>query len=131
MKKYMVPGTNFKNMSEDDVNVLYARQLTEFVNDLRARNVQAIFLLFCGYDGRSNSYDDSGPFQKRFADFAQKNGITLLHSKDALRQGLADNADLSAYFQDPSHMKPPGTLKVAEMLAGMVSQPSQPKNAGQ
>src|SRR5215467_7622987 len=38
MKKYMVPGTNFTNMSEDDVNVLYARQLSEFVNDLRARN---------------------------------------------------------------------------------------------
>jgi lysophospholipase L1-like esterase len=120
MKKYMVPGTNFKTMSQDDVDVLYAKQLSDFVSDLRSRGVIPVFVLFCGYDGRISNYDDSGPFQKRFAEFAEKNGIALLRTKTALRQGMAQNADLRPFFQDQAHMKPSGTEKVAEMLAGFI-----------
>jgi lysophospholipase L1-like esterase len=120
MKKYMVPGTNFKNMPEGDVDALYARELADFVSDMRARNVKLVFMLFCGYNSRTGTYDDNGPFQKRFAEFAEKNGIPLLHSKDALLQGVDRNTDVSPLFQDQSHMKPAGNLKVAQMVAGFL-----------
>lgn len=116
MKKYMVPGTNFTTLSQEDVNVVYTRQLDDFVSDLRQHNVKPVFLLFCGYDSRIANYDDSGPFQKLFADYARKNGVPLLRSKEALLKGERPDANLRPYFQDPSHMKPPGTQKVADML---------------
>src|SRR5207253_3051905 len=134
MKKYMVPGTNFKTMAQEDVDVLYAKQLADFVADLRAHNVKPVFVLFCGYDGRISNYDDFGPFQKRFAEFAEKNGIALVRTKDALRTSLGANADLRPCFQDQAHMNPTGTAKVAEMLAGFLpnySQPEQPITSGQ
>lgn len=134
MKKYMVPGTNFKTMAQEDVDVLYAKQLADFVADLRAHNVKPVFVLFCGYDGRISNYDDSGPFQKRFAEFAEKNGSALVRTKDALRTSLGANADLRPFFQDQAHMNPAGTAKVAEMLAGFLpnySQPEQPITSGQ
>ena len=128
MKKYMVPGTNFTTLSQEDVDVLYTKQLEDFVNDLRAHNVKPVFLLFCGYDSRIGNYDDSGPFQKLFRDFAEKNGIPLLRSKEALLKGESPDANLRPYFQDPSHMKPPGTAKVGDMLADtlptLLQQPS-------
>jgi lysophospholipase L1-like esterase len=116
MKKYMVPGTNFTTLSQEDVNVLYTKQLDDFVVDLRAHNVKPVFLLFCGYDSRIGNYDDSGPFQKLFSDYAHKSNIPLLRSKEALLKGEKPDANLRPYFQDPSHMKPPGTQKVADML---------------
>ncbi|HKD02998.1 MAG TPA: GDSL-type esterase/lipase family protein [Terriglobales bacterium] len=116
MKKYMVPGTNFTTLSQEDVNVVYTRQLDDFAADLRAHGVKPVFLLFCGYDRRTGNYDDSGPFQKLFSDYARKNGIPLVRSKEALLKGEQPDADLRPYFQDPSHMKPPGTQKVADML---------------
>lgn len=126
MKKYMVPGTNFTSLSQEDVNVLYTKQLDDFVTDLRAHNVKPVFLVFCGYDSRISNYDDSGPFQKLFRDYAQKNGIPLLRSKDALLKGESPDADLRPYFQDPSHMKPPGTQKVADMLTDLLPGVLQP-----
>lgn len=128
MKKYMVPGTNFTTLSQEDVNVVYTKQLDDFASDLRAHGVKPVFLLFCGYDSRIGNYDDSGPFQKLFADYARKNGIPLVRSKDALLKGEQPGANLRPYFQDPSHMKPPGTQKVADMLSDSlpgVLQPAQ------
>jgi lysophospholipase L1-like esterase len=116
MKKYMVPGTNFTTLSQEDVNVLYTKQLDDFVKDLQAHNVKPVFLLFCGYDSRIGNYDDNGPFQKLFSDYAHKNGVPIFRSKEALLKGEQPDANLRPYFQDPSHMKPPGTQKVADML---------------
>jgi len=117
MKKYMVPGTNFTTLSQEDVNVLYSKQLDDFVADLRAHKVKPVFLLLCGYDSRIGNYDDSGPFQKLFSDYARKNGIPVMRSKEALLKGESPDANLRPYFQDPSHMKPAGTEKVGDMLA--------------
>ena len=128
MKKYMVPGTNFTTLSQEDVNVLYRKQLDDFVKDLQAHNVKPVFLLFCGYDSRIGNYDDSGPFQKLFSDYAHKNGVAIFRSKEALLKGESPDANLRPYFQDPSHMKPPGTQKVADMLTdslpGLLSSPA-------
>jgi lysophospholipase L1-like esterase len=126
MKKYMVPGTNFTTLSQEDVNVVYTKQLDDFATDLRAHGVKPVFLLFCGYDSRIGNYDDSGPFQKLFSDYAHNNNILLLRSKEALLKGQAPDANLRPYFQDPSHMKPPGTQKVADMLTDSLSGVSQP-----
>ncbi|HKS76289.1 MAG TPA: hypothetical protein VJQ82_23955 [Terriglobales bacterium] len=117
MKKYMVPGTNFSSMPQGDVNALYTRELNDFVSDLRARNVQPVFILFCGYDGRTGTYEEAGPFQRVFEGFAEKNNVPLLHSKAALLEGLDPKTDLRPMFQDQAHMKPIGTMKVAQSLA--------------
>ena len=120
MKKYMVPGTNFTSMPQGDVNAIYTRELNDFVSDLQKRNVKPVFILFCGYDGRSGTYDEVGPFQQAFEGFAEKNNIPLLHSKAALLDGLDPKTDLRPMFQDQAHMKPLGTMKVAQSLAAFL-----------
>jgi hypothetical protein len=130
MKKYMVPGTNFTTLSQEDVNVLYSKQLDDFVTDLRAHNVKPVFLLLCGYDSRVGNYDDNGPFQKLFSDYARKNGIPVMRSKEALLKGESPDANLRPYFQDPSHMKPAGTEKVGDMLANSLPGTLQQAPAG-
>jgi hypothetical protein len=120
MARNMVPGTNFVSLSQDDVNILYSEQLKDFVDDLRAHNVQPMFLLFCGYDARIDNYDDNGPFQKVFGSFAQKDGVPLVRSKGALLRGEVATANLRSYFQDQSHMRPVGTAKLAEALGETV-----------
>ena len=120
MTRNMVPGTNFVSLSPEDVNVIYARQLQAFVDDLQAYQVKPLFLLFCGYDAHIDNYDDSGPYQKVFRSFAEAHGIPLLRSKEGLLKNQEQTDKLRPYFQDLSHMKPVGTAKVGEMIAEAV-----------
>ena len=117
MTRNMVPGTNFTSLSQEDVDVIYAKQLQDFVDDLHAHDVKPVFLLFCGYDARIDNYDDVGPYQKVFRSFAETHGIPLLRSKEGLLKNQNPGEKLGPYFQDLSHMKPGGTAKLAEFIA--------------
>jgi lysophospholipase L1-like esterase len=117
IKGKLVPGTNFTKLSETEATSLYNQFLDRFVSDLRAHNVQPVFLLFAGFDGRTHKYDDQGLLQVQFAEYAQKNGIPLLRSKDALAAGEPDSFDISPFFIDHAHMNERGTKRVAAALA--------------
>jgi len=116
IKGKLVPGTNFTKLSETEASSLYNQFLDRFTSDLRGHNVQPVFLLFAGFDGRTHKYDDQGLLQVVFADYAQKNGIPLLRSKDALAAGEPDGYDISPFFIDHAHMNERGTERVAAAL---------------
>jgi lysophospholipase L1-like esterase len=117
IKGKLVPGTNFTKLSETEATSLYKQFLDRFVSDLRAHNVQPVFLLFAGFDGRTQKYDDQGLLQVQFADYAQQNGIPLLRSKDALAAGEPEGFNISPFFIDHAHMNEGGTERVAAALA--------------
>ena len=119
MKKYMVPGTNFRTLSQEDVDLRYTKSLQAFYDDLESRDVKPIFLLFTGFDARSNQYDTKGPFQLKFDEFAQQHDVPLLRTNQALANSQA--AELPKYFLDQCHMNESGTQKVGQQLAGFLS----------
>jgi lysophospholipase L1-like esterase len=120
MKGKLVPGTNFAALPREELDNRYEAQLWRMLNDLRTRHVTPIFMLFCSFNRRTGRYDCEGPLQKKFADFAQKNGIRLLRSDDILRGGEPADVNLVKYFIDEVHMNELGTEKVAEKLAVFV-----------
>jgi len=122
MKKNLVPGTNFTSLSQTEAASLYGEFLDRFVSDLRSHGVKPVFVLFAGYDGRTGRYDDQGAFQQEFASYAQKNGIPLLRTAEALAQGEPPDSDLRRYFIDHAHMSEEGTAKVAAALAQFLPQ---------
>jgi lysophospholipase L1-like esterase len=121
MKKYMVPGTNFKTLSKEDVEVRYQKSLQDFYDDLTARQVKPVFLLFTGFDGRTGVYDTKGPFQIQFGDFAETHGIALLRSNQALVDQQSPATEIQKYFLDQVHMNEAGTLRVGQGIAAFLS----------
>jgi lysophospholipase L1-like esterase len=117
MKKYMVPGTNFRTLSKEDVETRYRKSLQEFSDDLAAHQVKTVFLLFTGFDGRSGVYDNKGPFQVQFADFAEQHGIPLLRSSQLLMGQSSSTFEIQKYFLDQCHMKEAGTKTVGQAVA--------------
>jgi lysophospholipase L1-like esterase len=131
MKKYMVPGTNFKSLSQEDVDVRYQRALQSFADDLTARHVQPVFLLFTGYDGRTNRYDVQGPFQIKFREFAEQNHLPLLVSAAAFPPDQVASGAVQEFFIDQCHMNQHGTEAVAQKLAWFLTEVSdKPAQAG-
>ena len=121
MKKYMVPGTNSRTLSPEDVQTRYQETLQTLSGDFRSRHVKPVFALFAGYDGRSGQYDTRGPFQIKFRDFAESHAIPLLPSEQVLMSGESETIDIQNYFQDQCHMKESGTQKVGQGLADLLS----------
>jgi len=121
MKKYMVPGTNSRTLSQEDVGIRYQKSLKSLYDDLNTRHVKPVFLLFTGYDARTGQYDTNGPFQVRFGEFAERHGLPLLRSGQALAEGQSPAADIQKYFQDQCHMNERGTQKFGQGLAGFLS----------
>ena len=119
MKKYMVPGTNFRTLSKEDIETRYGKSLQDFSDDLASHGVKPVFLLFTGFDGRTGVYDNNGPFQIQFADFAEQHGIALLRSSQLLDHP-APGLEIQKYFIDQCHMNEQGTQTVAEKLAGLL-----------
>jgi len=127
MKKYMVPGTNGRTLSQEDVQTRYQRSLQSLYDDLDARHVKPAFALFTGYDAHTGRFDDEGPFQLKFRDFAQSHSAPLLESDKVLAAG-SQPIEIQQYFQDQCHMKASGTQKfangLASFLAPLLEQPS-------
>ena len=121
MKKYMVPGTNSRTLSQEDVAIRYQKSLQDLYDDLKARQIKPVFLLFTGYDARTGQYDTNGPFQVRFGEFAESQGIPLLRSSQALADNQSPAVDIQKYFQDQCHMNERGTQKFGQGLAGFLS----------
>jgi lysophospholipase L1-like esterase len=121
MKKYMVPGTNSRTLSQEDVAIRYQKSLQDLYNDLKARQVKPVFLLFTGYDARTGQYDTNGPFQVRFGEFAERQGVPLLRSSQALADSQSPAVDIQNYFQDQCHINERGTRKFGQGLAGFLS----------
>lgn len=119
MKKYMVPGTNFRTLSQEDVDLRYTKSLQSFYDDLESRNVKPIFLLFTGFDARTNQYDTKGPFQLKFDEFAVQHKVPLLRTNQALANSQV--TELPKYFIDQCHMNESGTQKVGQELATFLS----------
>jgi hypothetical protein len=128
MKKYMVPGTNSRTLSQEDVAIRYQKSLQGLYDDLTARHVKPVFLLFTGYDARTGQYDTQGPFQVRFGEFAERHGLPLLRSGQALADGQSPAADIQRYFQDQCHMNERGTRKFGQGLAEFLSTLSPTSN---
>jgi lysophospholipase L1-like esterase len=120
MKDKLVPGTNFAVLSREEVDKRYDGYLERLVKDLQSRNVKPVFLLFCSFNGQTHSYNTEGPFESRFVEFAQKNGLELLRSDEILHAGEPENIDIAKYFIDGVHMNELGTQKVAAKLAELV-----------
>lgn len=120
MKGKLVPGTNFAVLSTEEVDRRYQGYLERLVRDLQSRHVKPVFLLFCSFNAQTGSYNTEGPFEERFAEFAEKNGLPLLRSDEMLRAGEPENIDLARYFIDAAHMNELGTQKVAAKLAELV-----------
>jgi lysophospholipase L1-like esterase len=127
MKKYLVPGTNSRTLSPEDVQTRYRETLQDLNEDFRSRHVRPVFALFAGYDGRTGQYDARGPFQVKFRGFAESHAIPLLPSKQVLISGESETA-IPKYFQDQCHMQESGTQKfgqgLADLLSTMVDHPS-------
>lgn len=119
MKKYMIPGTNFRTLSKEDLDVRYEKSLQRLYQELAARNVQPVFLLFTGYDARTGHYDTLGPFQQKFGQFADKNGIPLVRSDSAFDE-TTSSGDIQKYFLDQCHMNESGTQRVGRKMAGFL-----------
>jgi lysophospholipase L1-like esterase len=117
VKDRMIPGTHSMSLKRTDIEATYERELDLFTADLRKRHVPVIFVLFCSFDGRTHNYDAEGPFQKIFAEFAEKQNVPLFSSESVLREGLAPSADLKGYFIDACHMNASGTDKFGRKLA--------------
>ena len=120
MKKYMVPGTNSRTLSSEDVQRRYQETLQTLDDDFRSRHVRPVFALFAGYDGRIGRYDARGPFQIKFREFAESRAIPLLPSKQVLMSGEPETV-IQNYFQDQCHMKESGTQKFGQGLADLLS----------
>lgn len=112
----LIPGTNSTTISATDLNQLYDRYLERFVADIRERKVTPVFLLFAALDPETFRYDTFGPFQRRFAAFAEARGIPLLRTDDVFREELGGNTDLTPFFFDPGHMTERGNLVLARRL---------------
>ena len=117
MKKYMVPGTNSRTLSQEDVETRYQKSLQSLYDDLSARQVKPVFLLFTGYDARTGHYDTQGPFQKKFREFAEQHNAPLLQSNQTLAADQPQMADIQQYFLDQCHMNETGTEKVGRGVA--------------
>lgn len=120
IKGKLIPGTNFTKLSETEATSLYNQFLERFVSDLRDHNVKPVFVLFAGFDGRTQRYDDQGLLQVQFANFAEKDGIPLLRTKEALAAGEAPGFDIKPFFIDHAHMNERGTEKVADAVAQLL-----------
>jgi len=120
MKGKLIPGTNFAELSKEELDNRYATHLERMLTDLRNRHVEPIFLSFCSFDRETGRYDTEGPFEKKFAEFAQKNAIPMLRSDDVLRAGESVDTNLAKYFIDQAHMNELGTGKLAQRLADFV-----------
>jgi len=121
MKGHLVPGTNFAALSKEEVDKRYETYLQRILSDLRSHNVKPVFMLFCSFNGQTHRYDTEGPLQRKFADFAQKNGIPVFRSDDILRRAEPENVDLAKYFIDAAHMNELGTQKLAAGLAELLT----------
>jgi len=100
-----------------DLDGGYDRSLARFVADLRSRGVSPVFVLFAALDGETMRYDTLGPYQHRFAAFANANGIPLIRTDEVFRDELGGNPDLSPFFFDPGHMTARGNSVLARKLA--------------
>jgi lysophospholipase L1-like esterase len=120
MKKYMVPGTNFRTLSQDDLE-RYQQSLKDLDNDLSARGVHRLYLLFTGLDGRTMKYGTKGPFQLKFREFAEKEGVPLAVSDTAFPPDQVASGNIHQYFIDQCHMNNNGTEAVARKLAALLS----------
>ncbi len=124
MKGRLVPGTNFAALSKEEAEDRYEGHLQGILSDLRNRNVKPVFMLFCSLNGQTLRYGTEGPLQKKFADFAQRNGVPLFRSDDILSRAEPQNVDLAKYFIDAAHMNKLGTQKLAAELAGLLTSES-------
>lgn len=120
MKKYMVPGTNSRSLSPDEVQTEYRKSLEDIYDTFEQYHVKPVFALFTGYDGRTGQYDNQGPFQLKFREFAESKQLPLVFSKQVLSSD-GQESDIQKYFQDQCHMKEIGTQKFAQGLAGFLS----------
>jgi hypothetical protein len=127
MKGKLVPGSNFAELSKEEVDKRYDGYLQRLLTDLQSHNVKPVFLLLCSFNDQTGAYTTEGPFESRFVDFAERNKLPLLRSDELLRAGEPRNTDLAKYFLDPVHMNERGTQKVAvkltELLPGMLEKP--------
>jgi lysophospholipase L1-like esterase len=117
IKGLLVPGTHSLTLGPEDLDAGYERALDALLTDLRTKSVPVVFVLFCSFDHHTKIYDANGPFQKRFAAFAEEHSIPLFSSVDALRAGLPASRPLSGYFIDDCHMNSRGTDKFGHQLA--------------
>ena len=126
MKRYMVPGTNFLTLSQEDLDIRYDKSLQALYDTLTSHHVKPVFLLFTGYDSRTGHYDTLGPLQVKFGQFAEKSGIPLLRSDAAFDDATSGN--IEKHFLDQCHMNESGTQKVgdkmAEFLSGLLEKPA-------
>ncbi|MBZ5597258.1 MAG: hypothetical protein LAN83_02950 [Acidobacteriia bacterium] len=120
MKKYMVPGTNFRTLSKEDVETRYQKSMQDFSDDLAAHHVKTVFLLFTGFDGRTGVYDNKGPFQVQFGGFAEQHGIPLLRSSQLLMGQPSSTSEIQKFFLDQCHMNEAGTQTVGQAVAGFL-----------
>src|SRR5436189_3112005 len=120
MKKYIVPGTNSRTLSPEDVQTRYQQTLQPLSDDFHSRDVKPVFALFAGYDGRSGQYDTRGPFQVKFREFAESHAIQVVPSQHALMSGESEASGIAKYFQDQCHMKENGTQKFGQGLADLL-----------
>jgi hypothetical protein len=124
MKGRLTPGTNFPVMSKEEVDKRNEMYLQRILSDLRSHDVKPVFMLFCSFNGQTHRYDTEGPLQRKFADFAQKNGIPVFRSDDILRRAEPEGVDLAKYFIDGVHMNELGTQKLAAGPAGPLTNDS-------
>jgi lysophospholipase L1-like esterase len=117
----LVPGTHDVNLPMEQVSNAYERTLERLLSDLKSRGVRPVFLAFASLNGYTMKIDTKGPLQVRFITFAQKNGIPVLRSDEAIARA-AGSADISRFFQDPAHMTADGARLLAGELAAFIRQ---------
>jgi len=120
-KRYMISGADSGAVSPADLQHWYQHSLRELTDDLRARQVTPVFLLFAGLNGRTKQYDTRAPFQAHFQEFTEQNHLPLLLSSAA----FGDTQPISGFFLDQCHMSAKGTHAVGEALGEYLSHTMQ------
>lgn len=119
LKEKLIPGTNSLGISEGDSDGSYGSVLKSLLEDIRARNVTPVFVLFCSYNPLHRKYDSTGPLQQRFAQFAEHNGVTVIRT-DTLLRDAAPGVDTKRFFIDQCHMNAQGTSAVSQRLSELL-----------
>lgn len=130
MKDKLVPGTHVTDWQESDYDRQYDGTLQRLLDDLRARRVQPIFVLFSHLNSRTGEYRSDGFLQQQFAGFAARNQVPVLRA-DELFRAANGGPDIAPYFRDGCHLSARGGAALAAGVAALLAPPAAaPQQAG-
>lgn len=108
------------NASRAEMMEAYQHSLTRLTDDLRARQVTPVFVLFAGLNPQTRQFDVDAPFQIAFSEFAERSHVRVISSPAAFAMNDPTASEIRNFLLDQCHMNEKGSQALAEALAGTV-----------